>query len=141
MHHFERSAPAPLRNFVLRVTALFCLVAISGAPVAAPRPTTQPVSVPAPIVLAPRFAPIFTSNMVLQRNAPLPVFGFSAPRDFLVVTLAGQTRVAIADKDGKWTVRFDPLPAGGPIELSLTGHEAGLQKTITLSNVLVAEVW
>jgi sialate O-acetylesterase len=79
--------------------------------------------------------------MVLQRDIELPVFGFSRPGDSVRVKLLDQTRDAIADQTGKWLVRFDALHAGGPIEISVTGHEAEREKTVTLANVLVGEVW
>jgi sialate O-acetylesterase len=96
-------------------------------------PTTQPGEL--------RFAPIFTSNMVLQRDMPLPIFGSARPGDSVTVTLQGESRTAVADAKGKWQVRFEPLAAGGPFELSATDRENGKDKTVALTNVLAGEVW
>ncbi len=51
--------------------------------------------------------------------------------------IGDQTKTATPDaKTGKWTVKLDPLPVGGPHTLTVSG-----KNTITLKNVLVGEVW
>jgi sialate O-acetylesterase len=100
-------------------------------------PATQPAGF--------RLAPIFSSNMVLQRDVPLPVFGFSRPGDEVTVELNGETARTTTDDKGRWIVTFAPLKAGGPYTVSATGHDGGhdgaREKTILLSNVLAGEVW
>ena len=41
-----------------------------------------------------------------------------------------------AGADGKWTVKLDPLPAGGPHTMTVQGKNA-----LTFDDVLVGEVW
>ena len=96
-------------------------------------PTTQPAGL--------RFAPIFTDNMVLQREMPLPIFGFARSGTSVTLRVLDQTRTTVADEKGRWIARFDPLQAGGPYTVSVTAIEAGRDKTLTLVNVLVGEVW
>lgn len=79
----------------------------------------------------------FTDNMVLQRNMKVPVWGRAVANEAVTVRLNGQTKKATADLDGKWMVRFDPMPAGGPF--TLTVKDSG--NTVTLKDVLVGEVW
>jgi len=81
-------------------------------------------------------ASLFTDNMVLQREMKVPVWGTAAPGEKVVVTMGEQRGEAVADKDGKWTVKIGPMGAGGPFEMVIAGTN-----TITLSNVLVGEVW
>jgi len=88
-----------------------------------------------------RFASIFTSNMVLQREMPLPIFGFATPGDKVTIQILDQSRTAFADDKGRWIARFDPLPAGGPYTFSVIGKMAGREKTVTLANVLIGDVW
>src|SRR5262249_27967398 len=47
---------------------------------------------------------LFSSHVVMQRDLPLPVWGWAAPGEKVTVTIAGQTRDAIAGGDGKWRV-------------------------------------
>jgi sialate O-acetylesterase len=82
---------------------------------------------------------LFTDDMVLQRDIAAPVWGWSTPGDAVSVSIDGRPsgKVAIADKDGKWLTRVDPLPAGGPHVVTVLGAK---RKAI-LKNVLVGDVW
>ena len=53
----------------------------------------------------------FADNMVLQRDRPVPVWGVADPGEKVTVSFAGQTKSALADKDGKWSVSLDAMPA------------------------------
>lgn len=85
---------------------------------------------------------IFSSNMVLQRQKPVPVWGWADAGEKVVVQLSAagkiaQTKTIKAGKDGKWIIRLDALEAGGPYELSVKGKK----NTLTYSDVLIGEVW
>ncbi|MDR0535881.1 MAG: sialate O-acetylesterase [Puniceicoccales bacterium] len=83
-------------------------------------------------------ADIFGGSMVLQREAPLPIWGEALPGEEVKVSFAGQTRATKADASGKWRVTLAPLPAsaeGRDLSVS-SGDEA-----LTFRNVLVGEVW
>ena len=79
---------------------------------------------------------IFSSNMVLQRQMAVPVWGRAAPGEQVTVTFAGRQAKATADEDGKWMARLPSLETGGPDQLVVSGRN-----TITLTNVVVGEVW
>ena len=79
---------------------------------------------------------LFKDGMVLQREQPVPVWGTAEPRRSVTVSVAGQKKTATADAAGKWKVVLDPLKAGGPLEVAVAAD-----RTITLRNVLVGEVW
>jgi sialate O-acetylesterase len=137
MHPSERSAAASLcAGLALLLLTLSCTQTHSSDPPA----TTQPSTRPAAHATTARFAPIFSSNMVLQREMPLPVFGTARPGQRVSVTLMDQSRTAITDASGRWLVRFEPLSAGGPCSLSLTSDES-TQSPITLTDILIGEVW
>jgi sialate O-acetylesterase len=90
-----------------------------------------------PLAADVRLPAIFTDNGVLQRDIPLPVWGWADPGEEITVKIGEQTKTAAPDaKTGKWTVKLDPLAAGGPFTLTVSG-----KNTITLNNVLVGEVW
>jgi hypothetical protein len=56
----------------------------------------------------------FADNAILQRQMPVPVWGWSKPGSKMTVVFAGQTRSAAADKTGKWMVKLDPLSPERP---------------------------
>jgi len=88
---------------------------------------------PAPL----RLTRIFTDGMVMQRDARVPVWGWSAPRSDVVVWLAGTTRRTRADGSGAWRVSFPPLLPGGSYRMRVTS--AGGRVDVT--DILVGDVW
>ncbi|MGB1129293.1 MAG: sialate O-acetylesterase, partial [Haloferula sp.] len=44
----------------------------------------------------------FTQNMILQREAEVPVWGFDSPGSQVTVEFAGQKKTAVANKFGDW---------------------------------------
>ena len=84
----------------------------------------------------PFVAPLFSANMVLQRDQVDAVWGWTQPGAEVSVTVGGRTAKAVAGRDGRWVAKLTPPPAGGPYALTVSG----LQK-LTLTNVLVGDVW
>jgi sialate O-acetylesterase len=84
-----------------------------------------------------RVARIFDDHAVLQRQKPIPVWGWATADESVKLTFAGQEKNAIADKNGYWKVTFDALEAGGPYELVVKSKT----QTKTFKDVLVGEVW
>jgi len=84
----------------------------------------------------PFVSPVFTDNMVLQRNNRDAIWGWTKPGQAVKVTLNGKSVSAKADDKGKWLARVGPLPAGGPYTLTVAGPE-----TVTFSNILMGDVW
>ena len=81
--------------------------------------------------------PVLGNGMVLQRDLPVPVWGWADAGEKVSVTFAGQTKTAKAGDDGKWMVKLDPLKANRKAaSLTVTGNNK-----ISLDNVLVGEVW
>lgn len=80
-------------------------------------------------------ASLFCDHAVLQQGVPIPIWGTADDGEKVTVTLAGQTASTVA-RDGKWSVRLAPLPAGGPHVLSLAGRNR-----VEITDVLIGEVW
>ena len=81
----------------------------------------------------------FTHNMILQRQAMVPVWGFDAPNTQVTVTFAGQEKTAVADKHGDWMVKLNPLAVSHEARsLTVTNNR---NESIVLKNALVGEVW
>ena len=80
---------------------------------------------------------IFTDNMVLQRDVQVPVWGWAAANEKIVLIFNNKTYNGKADKQGKWRILLPVMSAGGPYNLKIIGKN----KTITLSNILFGDVW
>jgi sialate O-acetylesterase len=78
----------------------------------------------------------FGDNMVLQRDLPLPVWGWAQAGEKVSVSLDNNTVSTTALADGMWIVKLPIMKAGGPYEMTVTGNN-----TVTFRNVLVGEVW
>lgn len=85
-------------------------------------------------ILLPR---ILSSNMVLQRDKPLNIWGFGAPGEVVTVSFATQIKQTITNADGTWKVVLTPLKTSAiPDQMTIKGDN-----TIVLDNILVGEVW
>ncbi len=79
---------------------------------------------------------LFSDGMVLQREIPIPVWGWDTAGATVTVELAGNTARAIAGPDGYWKAILPALPAGGPHVLVVRGSQQA-----EVRDVLVGEVW
>lgn len=83
---------------------------------------------------------VFADYMVLQRDQPIPVWGWAEPAEKITVSLsttpAAVTAVTTADQNGSWLVKLPPQPAGGPFTLAIAGSNR-----IECKDVLIGEVW
>ena len=85
-----------------------------------------------------RLAQIFQDNMVLQRDKPVPVWGWTSPGAQVEVSFEGQKKQAKANEKGYWKAILDPLKA------NRTGQVLAVKigtTTMSRKNVLVGEVW
>ncbi|MGD8786071.1 MAG: sialate O-acetylesterase [Phycisphaerales bacterium] len=81
---------------------------------------------------------IIRSNMVLQQDMKVPIWGWAEPGEEVTVSVSWHSMkwAVTADKDGKWKFKMTPPQAGGPYEMTLSG-----KNTIKLENIMVGEVW
>lgn len=81
---------------------------------------------------------VFGSHMVLQREQPLPVWGWAKSETKVVVTLDGASLETMADRDGNWKVQFPAREATAqPIQLVISTDD----KTVRFEDILVGDVW
>jgi sialate O-acetylesterase len=79
---------------------------------------------------------LFSPRMVLQRNAPIPIWGTADPDESITVRL-GETEAKItAAADGRWRVNLPPRAAAMNLTLSVIG-----KNTLEFTDVAVGEVW
>jgi len=81
---------------------------------------------------------LFQTNMVLQRDKPIGIWGWAAPGEKVTVTLADQKQTATAGKDRAWKATLATMKACDKgRKLTVQGKD----KTLTLENVLIGDVW
>lgn len=79
---------------------------------------------------------ILGDHMVLQREMPLPVWGWADPGEQVAVVVGDQTHTTTADAEGNWCVTLDPLSLGDPLTLVVEG-----KNRLEVRDILVGEVW
>jgi sialate O-acetylesterase len=82
----------------------------------------------------------FRDHMVLQRDKPVPVWGWAAPGDRIELTFDRQRKQAVADSKGRWQITLDPMGANSAPQKMVIAELDGSAKQ-TLNDVLVGEVW
>ncbi len=119
--------------FLAALLAVFAVAPRLSAQPAGPQPwwPVQPRALPF-------LHPLFTSDMVLQREIGAPVWGWAKPGENITVQVDGkQAGQGVAGKDGRWLARVGPFKAGGPHVVVIEG--GGRKETLT--NVLFGDVW
>jgi len=82
----------------------------------------------------------FQDGAVLQRDAPIAVWGRAPAGDEIAVEFAGQSKAATADAEGRWKVMLEPVPANARgTGLRATSSREG--RSLTVSDILVGDVW
>ena len=81
---------------------------------------------------------IFKSNMVLQQNAIVKIWGWGKSGEIVSIQENWNDRIynTKVSNNGKWDVEINTPRYGGPYNLIIKGNN-----TILLSNVLIGEVW
>ncbi len=84
-----------------------------------------------------RLPAIIGTNMVLQADMPLPIWGWADSGEQVTVTLGNSTATSKADAQGKWQANLPAQKASDtPVEMTVAG-----KNTLRLTNILVGEVW
>ena len=64
--------------------------------------------------------PVLVSDgMVLQRNAPLTIWGKADPSEKVCVKFQKKQYKVTADENGKWAVTLPAMKAGGPYSMTI----------------------
>ncbi|RKU35898.1 9-O-acetylesterase [Candidatus Poribacteria bacterium] len=81
---------------------------------------------------------IFGDNMVLQRDMPIPIWGWAAVGEEVTVSLqdTDYTVQTTADAKGNWQTKLPAMSAGGPYILHVAASNM-----LELTNVMFGEVW
>lgn len=86
-----------------------------------------------------KLAGIFTDRMVFQRECEAAIWGTAQPSARVTVapSWSKESFHAEADSSGNWRTKIKTPIAGGPFKVDITSGD----DSITLSDVLVGEVW
>jgi len=82
-----------------------------------------------------RLPKLVGNNMVLQRNAPIRIWGWADKNETITVSFMNKQYKATA-KDSAWQIMLPAMAAGGPYEMKIKGNNE-----IVLKNILIGEVW
>jgi sialate O-acetylesterase len=75
-------------------------------------------------------------NMVLQRDAPLEIWGWADPGERVRVFFRGRVLSTHADLSGQWSARLPAEHAGGPDDMRIQA-----KNNLFLRNIMVGDVW
>ncbi|GHT80163.1 9-O-acetylesterase [Bacteroidia bacterium] len=83
-----------------------------------------------------RLPQLVSDGMVLQRNAPVKIWGWAAPQEKVSIQFLKAKHQVIANEKGEWEVTLKELPAGGPYSMTIQASN-----TLTVKDILVGDVW
>jgi sialate O-acetylesterase len=79
---------------------------------------------------------LISDHMMLQRDAPVRIFGKADPGESVTVSFRGQKVRATADSIGKWEAWLAPMEPASPAEMTIEGRNS-----LRIADVLVGDVW
>ena len=79
---------------------------------------------------------MLSNHMVLQRDKPIHIWGWSDPGEKVSVTFHGISRAVTGDSLGNWSLFLPSESSGGPYQIIVTGSNK-----IVLDDILVGDVW
>ncbi|RYZ28013.1 MAG: sialate O-acetylesterase [Chitinophagaceae bacterium] len=85
-----------------------------------------------------RLPAVLSSNMVLQRNSAVKLWGWADPNEKVVINTSWNNNIdsTKGDANAKWEIIVQTPEAGGPYTITINGYNI-----IILQNILVGEVW
>jgi sialate O-acetylesterase len=135
----KRMQPMILRRIrsIAAIAAMTYLGLLGCAAFAQSLPRQDVVDVPA-IGKGLCVSNLFQSNMVLQRDKPIRIWGWSEPGEPISVSFAGQRAATKVKDDRVWEVSLPSVPANNqPQRLTIQGTSTSL----VFDNILVGDVW
>ena len=80
---------------------------------------------------------LFADHMVLQRDQPIKVWGWSKPSSNITMAFNGKTKKVKSDDEGYFVGYLDAQKAGGPFVLTVSTKDTA----IVYNDVLIGDVW
>jgi Domain of unknown function (DUF303). len=73
------------------------------------------------------------NGMVLQRERPVPIWGWANKNETVVLQFQGQSYKTKANRQGEWKIELPAQPAGGPHSMQIN--------QIVIQDILFGDVW
>ncbi len=83
-----------------------------------------------------RLPSLISDSMILQRDKPLPIWGWATPGEKISVAFNGHKAQTNTAANGKWMIILPPMPAGGPYSMHIQGRT-----TIDLNGIVLGDVY
>lgn len=84
-----------------------------------------------------RLPQFMNSHMVLQRDLPIPLWGWADPGESVTATLGTDTATAKANEKGEWRLTFPARSASrDPLKLTVSG-----KNKLAFDDILIGDVW
>ena len=83
-----------------------------------------------------QLAPVFSDNMILQREVTIPLRGMADEEEQVIVSFNNKEYTGQVT-DGRWQVDLPAMAGGGSFHITATGPS----NTLTLSNVTFGDIW
>lgn len=78
----------------------------------------------------------FSDHMVLQRDAPITIYGWADPGKTVKISFKNQNLESKTNANGEWSLTFPAQAAGGPFEMVVSEDNK-----ITFKDVYIGDVW
>jgi sialate O-acetylesterase len=129
-----------MKNYTISLLALLSAVLTLSSATAQQEPGNNLTVIPV-IAEGLSLHNLFQSNMVLQREKPITIWGWAVANEEVTVSFAGKIQTTKAGSDRSWKVIFPAMPATAetaePLQMTIKGRVA----TLTLDNILMGDVW
>ncbi|QJW89773.1 sialate O-acetylesterase [Spirosoma taeanense] len=83
-----------------------------------------------------RLPRLVSDGMVLQRNAPLKIWGWAGAGEKITVQFNNRTAKTVTGANGQWQVKLPPMPPGGPFTMAIAGNSR-----LQIKDILIGDVW
>jgi sialate O-acetylesterase len=113
-----------MKKFTISLIALLSAVLTLSSAMAQQEPGKDLTAVPA-IAEGLSLHNLFQSNMVLQREKPITIWGWAVAGEDVTVSFGGQTQTAKAGADRSWKVILQAMPATAEaLQMTIKGKDA-----------------
>lgn len=83
-----------------------------------------------------RLPKLVSNGMVLQRDAKVKIWGWSAPNEKIAINFINKDHKIKANDKGEWELQLQSLKPGGPYIMKISASN-----TIEINDILVGDVW
>jgi sialate O-acetylesterase len=83
-----------------------------------------------------RLPRLISNGMVLQRGAPVKIWGWAAPNERVSMQFKDSSYHTAANPQGEWELMLSTMNAGGPYTMSIMASD-----TIVINDIAVGDVW